>query len=66
MLSEGTLERGDTIRLVDRPMPRRSVARVFRLRNGLEHDADEVRALMDCAELSARWRGHFTNIAAKL
>ena len=66
VLTEGTLERGDTFRLVERPMPQRSVARVFRLRNGLEQDADEVRALVNCAELSARWRGHFTNIAAKL
>lgn len=65
VLREGALERGDTYRLLERPNPGLSVARVFRLRAGLDRDPDAVRALVDCPELSPGWRRHFTELAAK-
>jgi MOSC domain-containing protein YiiM len=62
---EGALERGDMMRLVERPQPELNVARVFRLRVGLEHDAAAVRGLVTCAELSPGWRAHFAELAAR-
>lgn len=65
VLGEGTLARGDALRLVERPCPRFDVARVFRLRAGLEQDAAAVAALVDCPELSPEWRGHFRGIGQR-
>lgn len=59
VLREGTLESGDAYRLLERPNPGLSVARVFRLRVGLETDPEAVRALAACAELSPGWREEF-------
>jgi MOSC domain-containing protein YiiM len=65
VLKEGVLERGDSYRLADRPRPALSVARVFRLRIGLEHDPAALRTLIDCPELSPEWRRHLEAVAAK-
>jgi len=65
VLREGTLERGDAMRLVERPRPEWTVTRVFRLRVGLEEDAAAVAALVECPELSPEWQEHFREIAAK-
>jgi len=58
VLHEGTLARGDDYRLADRPRPGLSVANVFRLRVGLEHDPAMMKAAIDCPELSPEWRHH--------
>jgi MOSC domain-containing protein YiiM len=63
--SAGTLERGDSYQLVDRPRPLLSVARVFRLRSGLEHDAATMRTLIECPELSPEWRRHLEALATR-
>ena len=65
VLREGTLATGDAYRLVERRCPEWTVARVFRLRSGLEQDPGAVRALIACPELSPLWRGHFTEIASR-
>lgn len=65
VLREGTLVRGDALRRTERPRPEYTVARVFRLRSGLEQDAATVTALVTCPELSPGWRKHFAEIAAK-
>ena len=65
VLREGALERGDAYRLLERPNPRLSVARVFRLRVGLEDDPALVKALAACAELSPPWREELTRAVEK-
>jgi MOSC domain-containing protein YiiM len=65
VLSEGTLERGDTYQLTERPHPGLSVALVFRLRVGLQHDPAAMSTLIACAELSPEWRRHLEVVAAK-
>jgi MOSC domain-containing protein YiiM len=64
VLREGTLEAGDTYRLLERPHPGLSVARVFRLRTGLDRDPGAVRGLAACPELSPEWQGHFRRLLA--
>lgn len=65
VLREGALAAGDACWLVERPCPEWTVARVFRLRTGLDHDPAAARALAGCPELSPRWRQHFEEIATK-
>lgn len=65
VLREGVLARGETYRLLERPNPLLSVARVFRLRAGLERDAAAAAAIAECAELSPEWRKHLAGVAAK-
>lgn len=65
VLREGALGRGDVLRRTERPRPEYTVARVFRLRSGIEQDAAAVAALVTCPELSPGWRNHFAVIVAK-
>jgi len=65
VLREGTLARGEILRLLERPRPEWTIARVFRLRVGLEQDLSAVAALVECPELSPEWQGHFREIAAE-
>ncbi len=53
---EGTLARGESLELQERPHPHWNVARVFRLRIGAERDAAALRALAACEALSPEWR----------
>lgn len=65
VLAEGVLARGDAYRLLERPHPTLSVARVFRLRTGLDRDARAAAAIAECPELSPEWRRHLAGVAAK-
>jgi MOSC domain-containing protein YiiM len=64
VLREGALAAGDAWRVVERPCPDWPVARVFRLRVGLEHDPGALRALSTLPELSPEWHGHFARLLA--
>jgi len=65
VLGEGVLARGDAFRLLERPNPGLSVARVFRLRAGIERDVAAAAAIAECPELSPEWRRHLAGVAAK-
>ncbi len=56
VLREGPIARGETLRLVDRPHPAWTVARVFRLRIGADSDPAALEALAVCEALSPEWR----------
>jgi MOSC domain-containing protein YiiM len=60
---EGTIARGESLRLTARPHPEWTVARVFRLRVDKQRDPAERRALAACEALSPEWRRHMTNLA---
>ena len=62
---EGTIARGETLRLSDRPHPQWTVARVFRLRIGAETDSTALAALTKLEALSPGWRAKFEALAAK-
>jgi len=55
---EGAIARGETLRLVARPHPEWTVARVFRLRIGADQDAAALHALATLDALSPEWREH--------
>lgn len=65
VLREGTVAAADAYWLVERPRPEWTVARVFRLRTGLEHDAAALRELTALPELSPEWQEHFRRLLAK-
>jgi MOSC domain-containing protein YiiM len=65
VLREGTLAAGDAYRLVERPCPDWTVARVFHARVGPKRDAAEMRALARLPELSPEWQGHFARLLEK-
>lgn len=62
---EGPVTRGEALRLVERPHPEWTVARVFALRIGADRDAGALAALAGCEALSPEWRGHITGRLAK-
>ncbi len=59
---EGLIEAGDTYRLVERPQPEWTIARVFRARVRPDRDAGELRALTTLPGLSPEWHGHFRHL----
>ncbi len=65
VVREGSLACGDTYRLIERPNPSLSVARVFRLRAGLDRDPAAAAAIARCPDLSPEWQGHLTGVASK-
>jgi MOSC domain-containing protein YiiM len=62
---EGIVARGDALKLVERPHPEWTVARVFRLRVGAETDPAALERLATCEALSPEWRRKITERAAK-
>lgn len=65
VLREGTLAAGDPYRLVERPCPNWTVARVFRARVGPDRDLAAVRSLTTLPELSPEWRGHLAKLLVR-
>jgi MOSC domain-containing protein YiiM len=62
---EGELTRGETLRLVARPNPEWTVARVFRLRTGADRDAAALEALAELEALSPEWRKKMRALAGR-
>ncbi|MGQ0792510.1 MAG: MOSC domain-containing protein [Deltaproteobacteria bacterium] len=58
-LAEGFVERGDELRLIERPHPNWTVELVYRLRFSPDTDRNCALALSNCRELSERWRREF-------
>lgn len=63
VLEEGVVESGEAVRLIERPCPEWSVARVFRLKIARAPDPAEARALAACGVLSPEWRAKFASRA---
>ena len=63
VLEEGHVEAGDEVRLLERPLPEWTVARVFRLKLEPERDPAAVRWLATCERLSPEWRMKFARLA---
>lgn len=66
VLREGMLERGQEVRLVARPHPLWSVARLQALRLAPERDLAALAWLAACEELSPQWREMYAEHAARL
>jgi MOSC domain-containing protein YiiM len=60
---EGTIARGERLRLIERPHEGWTVERVFRLRNAPALDPEGVRWLAACEALSPEWRRRFARAA---
>jgi MOSC domain-containing protein YiiM len=58
VLRTGAIARGETLRLAARPHPEWTIARVFRLRIGVDKDVAALRALSTLEALSPEWRRH--------
>ena len=62
---EGPIQSGDAYRVLERPQPEWSVARVFAQRVGPERDRAALEALTALPGLSPEWHGHFAKLLAK-
>lgn len=63
VLEEGDVAAGDPLRVLERPQPEWTVARVFRARIGEAKDPADVRALASLPLLSPEWRAKFERLA---
>jgi MOSC domain-containing protein YiiM len=59
VLQEGALEAGQDVVLLERPLPRWSVARVHEVRHHSKEDLESAAALAACELLAQEWRGYF-------
>lgn len=65
VLRQGYVEAGAALHLLERPLPRWTVAMVNDLEQERNLDLDAVRALASCSLLSESWRNGFLKKAAK-
>lgn len=63
VLEEGNATAGDEVKLIDRPFPQWSVARVFRLKVEPQLSPEDVMALATCELLAPEWRKKFVKHA---
>lgn len=66
VLTEGEVEAGNSLRLVERPHPQWPVEAANLLMTGRRRDVDALHRLAECAELSASWRRSLLKMAAML
>lgn len=66
VLSEGMLERGDTLALAERPHPEWTVNRVFRVKTNRDADPGDLKALAALEALSPEWREYFSERASRI
>ena len=59
VLVEGTLQAGQEVTLIERPLPQWSVSRVHDVRHHRTEDLEAAEALAACELLSEEWRGYF-------